>query len=180
MTGVPDQPRPFVVLVGVPGAGKTEVGARLARLLGVPFRDTDSDVVAATGREISEIFVDEGEEQFRRLEEEAVARALAEHRGVLALGGGAVTRPATRERLRGRRVVHLVVSPAAAARRVGLARERPVLALNPRATLTRLLAERAPLYAEVATASVETDDRDPDDIAAEIVRRVLDPRSDEA
>jgi shikimate kinase len=179
-TSAPDQPRPLIVLVGVPGAGKTAVGARVADVLGVAFRDTDADIVSATGREIAEIFVDEGEEQFRRLEEEAVARALTEHRGVLALGGGAVTRPVTRERLRGQRVVHLVVSAAAAARRVGLARERPVLALNPRATLTRLLAERAPLYAEVATTSVDTDQRDPDEIAAEIVRRVLDSRSDDA
>ncbi|MDP9407895.1 MAG: shikimate kinase [Actinomycetota bacterium] len=160
---------PLVVLVGVPGAGKSSVGSRVAELLGVGFRDTDHDIVAATGREIADIFVDEGEEQFRRLEEEAVARGLAEHRGVLALGGGAVTRPATRARLRGHRVVHLGVSAAAAAKRVGLARERPVLALNPRATLTRLLAERAPLYAEVSTDTVDTDERDPEAVAAAVV-----------
>ncbi len=84
---------PVVVLVGPPGAGKSAVAVELARLLGVSARRTDADVEAAAGASVGEIFVDQGEAAFRELERAAVARALAEHRGVLALGGGAVLDP---------------------------------------------------------------------------------------
>ena len=96
---------PRVVLVGPMGAGKTTVAELLGAAWGVPVRDTDADVVATTGREISDIFVEDGEDHFRDLEAEAVARALAEHDGVLALGGGAVLRVGTRELLAGVPVV---------------------------------------------------------------------------
>ena len=78
------------------GAGKTTVAELLAATWGTSVRDTDADVEAADGRPISEIFVDAGEEFFRDLEQAAVHRALAEHEGVLALGGGAVLDPTTR------------------------------------------------------------------------------------
>lgn len=78
---------PFLVLIGAPGAGKTTVGTRIADRLGLELRDTDADVVAGAGREISDIFVTDGEPAFRALEEAAVATALDEHEGVLALGG---------------------------------------------------------------------------------------------
>jgi shikimate kinase len=161
--------RPLLVLVGPPGSGKTTVGRVLAGRLGVGFRDTDADVEAAAGCTVAEVFLDSGEDAFRDLEAAAVAGALAEHDGVLALGGGAVLREETRRALRGHRVVHLDVGAADAARRVGLARDRPVLALNPRAQLLRLLEQRAPLYAEVRTARVATDGRTPADVAEEIL-----------
>jgi shikimate kinase len=160
---------PVVVIVGPPGAGKTTVGAALAERLGVGFRDTDVDVERAAGKPIADIFVDDGEERFREMERAAVAAALSDHDGVLAVGGGAVLDPATRSDLAGRRVVFLDVGLPDAAKRVGLARDRPLLLGNPRAQLHRLMEERRPLYEEVAAHVVATDGRAPEDVVAELV-----------
>lgn len=162
--------RPVCVLVGPPGSGKTTVGEQLAARLGVGFRDTDRDVEVERGVRVADIFVDEGEEAFRRYERAAVVRALAEHDGVLALGGGAVLDAATRQELSAHRVVFLSVGLADASKRVGLARDRPVLMANPRALLSALLEARRPLYDEVATVTVVTDGRDPTDITTEVER----------
>lgn len=164
---------PLVVLVGPPGAGKTTVGELLARRRGVSFRDTDRDVEAVAGRSISDIFVVEGEPAFRELERAAVRAALTEHDGILALGGGAVLAPDTRELLAGHRVIFLDVGLAGAAERVGLSRSRPLLALNPRAELSRMLADRRPLYESVAAVTIGTDGRTPEDIVDEIEASVV-------
>ncbi|MEV6692527.1 shikimate kinase [Micromonospora sp. NPDC051196] len=161
--------RPVCVLVGAPGSGKTTVGQVLAGELGVEFRDTDADIERLAGKPIPEIFVDEGEEHFRALERAAVAAALASCDGVLALGGGAVLAEENRAALIGHRVVHLSVELTDAVKRVGLGAGRPLLAINPRATLKHLMDQRRPLYAEVATATVVTDGRTPEEIAAEII-----------
>ncbi|CAN5715507.1 shikimate kinase [soil metagenome] len=163
---------PLLVLVGSPGAGKTAVGSLVADRLGLAFRDTDRDVEAVAGKSVADVFVDDGEAVFRTLERAAVASALAEHEGVLALGGGAVLDPATRESLRGRPVVALSVGLTDAVKRVGLARDRPLLSFNPRAHLRLLLAEREPLYADVATVTVVTDGRSIDDVAEEVLLHV--------
>jgi shikimate kinase len=156
---------PLVVLVGPPGAGKTTVGELLARRHGVEFRDTDRDVEADTGRTISDIFVESGEPTFRELEREAVSKALASHRGVLALGGGAVIDETTRKALAEHRVVFLDVGLSAAVDRVGLNQSRPLLAINPRATLAKMLEERRPLYESVATFVVSTDGHTSEQVA---------------
>ena len=164
--------KPRVVLVGAPGAGKSTVGRLLADRLGVSFRDTDDDVELAAGKSIGDIFVDDGEPAFRALEREAVAVALTAHDGVLALGGGAVADPGTRETLGGHRVVFLDVGLADAASRVGLNRDRPLLVGNPRAQLKKLLDQRRPLYLQVASLTVDTAGRTPEEVVAEVVTGV--------
>ncbi|MDT0201481.1 shikimate kinase [Nocardioides sp. AE5] len=154
------------------GSGKTTVGRALAALWQVEVRDTDADIETSQGRTISDIFVESGEEHFRTLERAAVATALAEHDGVLSLGGGAVLDAGTREALQGRQVVFLQVGLAEAVKRVGLGTSRPLLLGNVRARVKALLDERTPIYASVATMVVETDSRAPAEIAAEIDRRI--------
>lgn len=160
--------RPRVVLVGPMGAGKTTVGRLLADVLGVTLRDTDEEVEAVAGRSVQDLFVDEGEARFRELEKAAVAAALADHDGVVSLGGGAVLDADTRTLLRDHEVVFLRVGLADAVKRVGLGVGRPLLLGNVRARIKALLDERAPLYEEVATAVVDTDGRAPADVAEEI------------
>ncbi len=164
----------LVVLVGPPSAGKTTVGTAVAAHLQQPFRDTDHDVEAEAGTSVADLFVSQGEPHFRALEERAVARALAEHTGVLALGGGAVTSAHTRALLvehaaGGGTVVWLDVDLASAAKRVGLSRDRPILGVNPRQMLRHMLETRAPLYAEVATVHLQTGHRPVADVVADVL-----------
>lgn len=158
--------RPVLVLVGPPGAGKTTVGRVLARRIGVGFTDVDALVVARAGKPIADIFLQDGEPAFRALERVVVAEALDAVDGVLALGGGSVLDPGTRERLHGHVVVHLSVGMADGLRRTGMSTARPLLAgVNPRSTFKALLDARAPLYREVATVEVVTDRRTPGQVA---------------
>jgi shikimate kinase len=150
------------------GAGKTTVAARLADRWEVAVRDTDQDVEATAGKAISEIFVDDGEQRFRELERVAVARALAEHHGVLALGGGAILDPQTRQALRGHCVVFLDVGLSDAVKRVGLGVGRPLLLGNVRGRIKTMLDERRPVYEEVATFVVRTDERTAGQVADEV------------
>ncbi|MET8568229.1 shikimate kinase [Streptomyces sp. NPDC004783] len=161
---------PLIVLVGPMGVGKSTVGRLLAERLGVGHRDTDEDIVTEQGRAIADIFVDEGEAAFRALEKQAVRRALTEHDGVLALGGGAVLDDGTRGLLAGRRVVYLSMDVEEAVRRTGLNVARPLLAVNPRKQWRELMEARRHLYEEVATVVVATDGRTPE----EVTRAVLD------
>ena len=97
---------PKAVLVGLPGSGKSTIGRRLAKALNVVMLDTDAAIEEQTGRGIADIFAADGEKEFRRIEEDVIRAALAEHDGVLSLGGGAVTSPGVRAALAGHTVVY--------------------------------------------------------------------------
>jgi len=170
---------PRVVLVGPMGAGKTTVGRLLADAWGLALRDTDQDIEEAEGRSVSDIFVESGEEYFREREHAAVLTALTEHDGVLALGGGAVLDPRSREALAPHLVVFLRVGLSDAVKRVGLGHGRPLLLGNVRSRVKSLLDERLPIYLEVADVVVETDGRSAEDVAAE-VRAAVDTAGDPA
>ena len=163
--------RPVVVLIGPPGSGKTTIGQALAKALAVEFRDTDADIEAIAGKPISDIFADDGEPVFRAHEEKAVETALEQHPGVLALGGGAILSERTRARLADHKVAFLNVGLSEGVRRTGLSTARPLLAgVNPRAKFRELLEARLPLYREVATVEVSTNDRSPKDLARDIMQ----------
>lgn len=169
----------LVVLIGPPGSGKSTVGRLLADRLGLPFRDTDSDVEAVAGKPVSDIFVEDGEARFRELEAAAVRDAVTHHEGVLSLGGGAILHEPTQRLLAGRRVVYLRVGLDQAVKRVGLDRARPLLVLNPRSRLRKLMEERRPIYERLAEITVSTDDRDPEDIAGQIAAELAAERTAE-
>ena len=160
--------RPVAVVVGPPGSGKTVTGRVLAELLGVPFHDTDEAIVRQAGRSIADIFVEDGEAAFRALERVEVVRALAEERGVVALGGGAPVQPGAAEVLEGHTVVFLDVGIADASKRIGFDQSRPLLAVNPRSSWVAMMNVRRPLYEAVATVRADTAGRTPEEVAAEV------------
>lgn len=164
---------PRAVLVGLPGAGKSTIGRRLAKALDVELLDTDAVIEARTGRTIADIFATDGEPEFRRIEEEVIREALAEHTGVLSLGGGAVTTPGVREALAGHTVVFLEISAAEGVRRTGGSAVRPLLAGPGRAEKFReLMSQRVPLYRRLATIRVNTNRRNPGAVVRYIVSRL--------
>jgi shikimate kinase len=168
--GAAHRPGPAVVLVGPPGSGKTSVAAAVGERTGLAVRDTDVDVEAVTGRSVSAIFTESGEAAFRRFERAAVASALADHRGVLALGGGAVMDPGNRALLAGHPVVFLSISMPVGVKRTGMSDRRPMfVGVNARATFKALLEARLPAYREVARLEIDADRRTVDEVAARIV-----------
>ncbi len=160
---------PVAVLIGPPGSGKSTVARAVGARLRISVRDTDSDVEKACGRRISDIFVEDGESAFRELEHQAVLQALAEHDGVLSVGGGAVLDPRTEAALAGHLVIFLDVRIADAARRIGFNRDRPLLLGNPRAQWTMLMDVRRPIYERLAGARVDTAGRDVDEVTAAVL-----------
>lgn len=172
---------PKAVLVGLPGSGKSTIGRRLAKALGVGLLDTDVAIEQRTGRSIADIFATDGEQEFRRIEEDVVRAALADHDGVLSLGGGAVTSPGVRAALGGHTIVYLEISAAEGVRRTGGNTVRPLLAGPDRAEKYRaLMAKRAPLYRRVATMRVDTNRRNPGAVVRHILSRLQVPSPSEA
>jgi shikimate kinase len=167
---------PKAVLVGLPGSGKSTIGRRLAKALGVEMLDTDAAIEQRTGRKIADIFADDGEKEFRRIEEEVVRAALKDHDGIVSLGGGAVTSPGVRKALAGHTVIFLEISAAEGVRRTGGNTVRPLLAGPDRAEKFRaLMAQRVPLYRQVATIRVNTNRRNPGAVVRHIMSRLENP-----
>jgi shikimate kinase len=167
---------PTAVVVGLPGAGKSSTGRRLAKVLAVEFADSDQLVEARAGMTIHDLFAQRGEPAFRDLEAAVVADALTAFAGVLSLGGGALTRDDTRAAVAtcGAPVVYLRTGLRELGRRVGDGRTRPLLAGDPDGRLALLAAERTPHYEALATIVVDTDDRTPGQVAATIAARLHD------
>ncbi|MFS0899235.1 shikimate kinase, partial [Mycolicibacterium litorale] len=164
---------PRAVLVGLPGSGKSTIGRRLAKAMGVTLVDTDAAIEESTGRTIPDIFATDGEQEFRRIEEEVIRSALQTHDGVLSLGGGAVTSAGVREALAGHTVIYLEISAAEGVRRTSGSTNRPLLAGADRAEKYKALMDaRVPLYRRVATMRVNTNRRNPGAVVRHIVSRL--------
>jgi shikimate kinase len=167
---------PRAVLIGLPGSGKSTIGRRLAKALDVTLVDSDAEIETKTGRSVADIFATEGEAEFRRIEEQVVRAALAEHDGVLSLGGGAVTTEGVREALAGHTVIYLEITAAEGVRRTSGNAVRPLLAGGDRAEKFRaLMSQRVPLYRRVATIRVNTNRRNPGAVVRHIVSRLENP-----
>ena len=138
-----------IVMVGMPGCGKSALGKRLAPRLGLPFVDVDVEIERAAGKTIKEIFADHGEASFRDGERKVIARLLASGPQVLATGGGALINEETRANIRRSGVSIWVKADAALlARRVSKRNTRPLFeGRDPEAVVTELMAARHPLYA---------------------------------
>jgi len=167
---------PKAVLIGLPGSGKSTIGRRLARAMGLEMLDTDAMIEEQQGRSIAEIFATEGEPGFRRIEEQVIREALESHDGILSLGGGAVTTAGVRDALAGHTVVYLEISAAEGIRRTGGSTVRPLLAGPDRAEKYReLMSRRVPIYRRTATIRINTNRRNPGAVVRHIVGRLENP-----
>ncbi len=155
----------MIVFIGPSGAGKSRLGKRVARVLGLPFADTDRMIVAEHGP-IPQIFRDHGESHFRAIERETVRRAL-QGEGILSVGGGAVLNPDTQSDLAAHRVVLLTISPEAVSRRLVGDTDRP-LVRNGVQDWVELNAPRWEIYNRLADATFDTSHRPNDEMANEV------------
>lgn len=162
--------RQQIVLIGMPASGKSRVGRELASALGLEHRDSDALIEETTGRKISEIFSTDGEDYFRQLEEEVIRQALA-YPGVLSLGGGALTRKTTRERLRNCFVVYIKAELPELLRR-SQGSDRPLLAGDAQARLEELWEARKEYFPEVASLEVQTSSEPVIHVVEQILREV--------
>lgn len=172
---------PKAVLVGMPGSGKSTIGRRLAKVMGLPMLDTDAQIVETTGRTIADIFENDGEQEFRRIEEEVVRAALDGHDGIVSLGGGAITSAGVRDALSGHTVVFLEIGAAEGIRRTTSGAVRPLLAGGDAAEKYRkLMSERVPLYRRTATMRVNTNRRNPGAVVRYLATRLENPGAPKA
>jgi len=165
---------PNIFLIGPMGSGKTAVGRHLARMMRLPFYDSDEEIVRRTGVDIPYIFEKEGEAGFRMRESEVLDRLTQLEGIVLATGGGAILRPENRRWLSGRgRVVYLKTSVQQQMRRTRRGTHRPLLqGADPESRLRELMEQRAPLYEEIALLTVSTDQRKAQSVAQQILREM--------
>ncbi|NCA25789.1 MAG: shikimate kinase [Actinobacteria bacterium] len=163
-----------IVLIGPPGAGKTSIGKALSKELNMAFADSDSEIERSVNKKISDIFVDEGEDVFRKIEVDVVSKLLSQFDGVIALGGGAPINPEIQELLSSAQypVVFIDVSISQAAIRIGFNKDRPLLLINPRQQWLHLMSERRPIYEKLASVTVSSDSQKPSEVARSITERI--------
>jgi shikimate kinase len=162
---------PRIILIGPMGSGKTTVGQLIAESLQIPFRDTDHVIEEKSGKSISDIFLDEGEESFRALEKKVLRDELLSDNTVLALGGGAPISIDAQSALRAiaSPVVYLDVSLSTVAPRIGFNRDRPLLLHNPRGQWQTLMEARRPIYESIADIVIDVNDKTETDVVDEIL-----------
>ena len=163
-----------IVLIGPPGAGKSSIGKALARQLSMDFIDSDNEIAKVAKKKIAEIFVDDGEAVFRKIEVEVVSRLLNDFSGIIALGGGAPINPEIQNQLQTAdfSIVFIDVSISQAANRIGFNKDRPLLLINPRQQWMSLMKERRPIYEKLATQTVSSDGQKPAEVAKMISEKL--------
>ena len=161
---------PNLILIGPPGAGKSSIGRHLSKALSATFTDTDAEIEAFTGKKISDIFLEDGEPAFRKIEKDIVLREIGKEDGILALGGGSILDEEVAKKLENMRnkVIYLEVSISNAAPRVGFNKDRPLLSINPRQQWLSLMEKRKPIYEKLAGFKVSTDNKKPNEVVKEI------------
>ncbi len=162
---------PRVILIGPMGSGKTTIGQLVAQRLDIPFRDTDQVIEESSGRTVSDIFLEEGEDAFRLLEKSVLRDELLSDGTVLALGGGAPISIDAQSALRAiaSPVIYLDISLATVAPRIGFNRDRPLLLHNPRGQWQTLMEARRPIYESIADTVIDVNTKTEIDIVDEIL-----------
>ena len=162
---------PRVILIGPMGSGKTTIGQLLASELEIPFRDTDHVIEERASKSVSDIFLEDGEDEFRILEKKVLRDELLSDDTVLALGGGAPISMDAQSALRAiaSPVIYLDISLATAAPRIGFNRDRPLLLHNPRGQWQTLMEARRPIYESIADSVIDVNDKSETEIVAAIL-----------
>jgi len=162
---------PRVILIGPMGSGKTTIGQLVASKLGIAFRDTDHVIEGRAGKSVSDIFLEDGEDEFRILEKKVLRDELLSDDTVLALGGGAPISVDAQSALRAiaSPVIYLDISLATVAPRIGFNRDRPLLLHNPRGQWQTLMEARRPIYESIADSVIDVNEKS----ESEIVTLVL-------
>lgn len=162
---------PRVILIGPMGSGKTTIGQLLASNLGITFRDTDHVIEERAGKTVSDIFLEDGEDEFRILEKKVLRDELLSDDTVLALGGGAPISVDAQSALRAiaSPVVYLDISLATVAPRIGFNRDRPLLLHNPRGQWQTLMEARRPIYESIADSIIDVNEKSESEIVSLIL-----------
>lgn len=165
---------PRVILIGPMGSGKTTIGQLLAAQWNIPFRDTDHVIEEMSGKSVSDIFLEDGEDEFRILEKKVLRQELLSDETVLALGGGAPISIDAQSALRAiaSPVIYLDISLASVAPRIGFNRDRPLLLHNPRGQWQTLMEARRPIYEAIADTIIDVNDKSESEIVSQILEVV--------
>jgi len=162
---------PRVILIGPMGSGKTTIGQLVASKLGIAFRDTDHVIEERAGKSVSDIFLEDGEDEFRILEKKVLRDELLSDDTVLALGGGAPISVDAQSALRAiaSPVIYLDISLATVAPRIGFNRDRPLLLHNPRGQWQTLMEARRPIYQSIADSVIDVNEKSESEIVTLIL-----------